>query len=311
MFKNPFDDSCWFCDDELNVWKLDKHGHLHHVHTLSSIQEKLYNPTITFASEKITILTSGTSNLEFLITSDDGNDKKSFIIDGIEPGVLLDSKLIKRHLLLYTLQIIVTMCLITDANNKKKYSKINVITFSMDYENSPEKIVIFKRQELMVNGPVDYVFIESNGEYLNMLSQDSAKFKFDSLKIIENKDNSIGKIPKYCWSQDDDSITVWIKIPEKYSDKKANVKVTKNVIIVDIEETVLIQGETQFPLDAETTTWSHENDALKLELIKSEAGQMWSELIKGDTGGECLPNETLAAEIHSRYFYIFTLIIDK
>jgi len=49
-------------------------------------------------------------------------------------------------------------------------------------------------------------------------------------------------------------------------------------------------------------TWRHKEGTVQIDLIKYESGLMWSELIKGDTGGESLPNETLAAEIHARYF---------
>lgn len=38
--------------------------------------------------------------------------------------------------------------------------------------------------------------------------------------------------------------------------------------------------------------------------MKSENGQMWSELIKGDNGGEHLPNIALANEIHSRLAHL-------
>ncbi|KAF7994049.1 hypothetical protein HCN44_011318 [Aphidius gifuensis] len=307
LFENPFDSSCWFCDDDLKIWKINKDGDLLHVHTLpDNNKEKLYNPTITFASDKIIVLTSGGDSIEFLIMSnDDTGDNKSFSIDKIESGILMDSKLINEKL-----QIIVAMCSITDSDIKnKKHSKISLLTFTIDNNNLPEKIDIFKRQELTVNGPVEYIFVESNGEFINMLSQDKAVFKFDSLNKIkqdvdEVNDKNDVKIPKYCWSQDEDSLTVWIKIPEKYLNAKKNVKITANTITVDVEETILIQGETQYRLDAETATWNNEKDALKLELMKSVSGQMWNELIKGDNGGEHLPNAALADEIHSRLAHL-------
>ncbi|CAD6222393.1 GSCOCG00000948001-RA-CDS [Cotesia congregata] len=103
---------------------------------------------------------------------------------------------------------------------------------------------------------------------------------------------------------DEKSLTVWIKIPQKHKGSKPNVEVSATYISVVIEDEVLINGEVPFGLDHKSATWNCENDTLKLKLMKQETGQMWNELIKNDTNGECLPNDLLASEIHSRLAHL-------
>ncbi|KAG7199157.1 hypothetical protein KM043_018045 [Ampulex compressa] len=144
---------------------------------------------------------------------------------------------------------------------------------------------------LKVKGTVEYACIEENGNHLHSICQDSmlfedlnAKVEKHNLPNLEEKEEI--KIPKYCWSQDEDSITVWIKVEEQqYKQARINC---------------------QHRLDESLTTWKYEHGTLQLELMKFENGLMWNELIKGDTGGECLPNQALAAEIHSRLAHLCT-----
>ena len=244
------------------------------------------------------MLTNGAKSLEILV--ENSTQKKSFKTSDVTPGVLMDARYVEKKSL-----IIVAMCCIAEVDSKK-CSQLVVLSYSYNCQECSEKskLELYRKQILNVKGPIEYVYIESSGDHVHAITQDAAIFVHDSMKTVEVEsskiliDNEV-KIPKYCWSQDEDSLTVWVKCPEKNPKEHVKINVNKTNIIIDTD-VVMVQGDTQHCLDPDMTTWSYEKETLKLELGKLESGLMWSELIKGDTGGECLPNESLAAEIHAR-----------
>lgn len=227
------------------------------------------------------------------------NEEHAVVFSDVEPGVILDARYVKEKCI-----IVVAMCCVLEAKGKK-CSKLVILSYKLKFEEQNDKTTLeeHRKQILNVKGPIEYVYIEASGNYAHAISQDRAIFEYDSLKPVEEErivDSKELKIPKYCWSQDEDSLTVWVKVPEKYHEDRAKINVTATNISIVIKDTVLIQGDSQHRLDPDLTTWKLDKDTVQLELGKFENGLMWNELIKGDTGGECLPNESLAAEIHNR-----------
>lgn len=193
----------------------------------------------------------------------------------------------------------IVMSTIIEESSKKR-SKITVSSYSLKNEESLETLALSRRQELIVNGPVDYVHIESSGTFIDVLSGDSVRFSSDSKKAVEATSDSKIIIPKYYWSQTEDSLTVLIKISEKDQTAEVTVNVTETSISVNVGDVVIVQGGCPFLIEKDSANWNKEKDTLKVEMKKQESGQMWDELIKGDATGEHLPNEELSSEIHSR-----------
>ncbi|XP_034950207.1 nudC domain-containing protein 1 [Chelonus insularis] len=309
LFKNPFDSSCWFYDQNYQVFRLQQDGTLNLVYSFSTAQfdKKTikFNPTISFASDDIVVLTGVNNNLIIMITSPNKSSHKSLELNDIEQGILLDSRYIKEKSLL----TIIMSCIIEE--NGKKKSKLIIVLYSLNIEEDTVKDIdhLIQRQELIVNGAIEYAYIESNGDFINLLSQEMAKFTFDSLKGIQMEESinePIIKIPKYSWSQDEDSLTVWVKIPTKYQGAKPKIIISPIKISITVNNDTIIQGDFKFRIDHEASVWNFEEETLKIELMKHESGQMWDELIINDTDGECIPNEALAAEIHSRLSHLCT-----
>ncbi|XP_063993014.1 nudC domain-containing protein 1 [Diachasmimorpha longicaudata] len=303
LFQSPYDDSCWFFDNDENLWCLQSTQTLHHVHSLPKPNPKSYNSTIAFASPSVSVLSNGGNALQVLVKNQDHQNVIS--IEEINSGILMAA----RHVLEDDSLVIVLVSIVEE--NSKKRSKLIVLHYSMkNCESTSDLAIEFsRRQELMVNGAVDYVQVESSGGFLDVLSGDMAKFTHDSVKPIAgdtSTDKTDVKIPKYYWSQDEDSLTVWLKIPERLGDAVVDVRVTATSLAVALGDSILMQGNTPFRIDDGTATWSRDQDIFRLEVMKQEIGQMWNELIKGDAGGELLPNEKLAAEIHSRLSHLCT-----
>lgn len=298
LFSNPFDESCWFVDKTGVVWRFTKTGNLEEIHKLKPLSEKhpKYNPSIGFASKEITVMSNGSNNLEFLI---EDPQNQPFIFDDVDSGIIMDVQHVKENS-----SIIVSIYSVVEVD-AKKFSRLTLLTYSYQKDEGSLPILsLFRKQNLKVKGTVEYIYVEKNGNYFHTASQDPVVFEHDSLHPIE-KDQESGsaqeiKIPKYCWSQDEDSLTVWLKIPDKCSNIPAKVDVKSTKISVGMKDVILIEGDTQHKLEPDLATWKTKDDTLEIELTKSESGLMWSELIKGDTGGEFLPNEALATEIHSR-----------
>ncbi|KAI4497903.1 hypothetical protein M0802_007019 [Mischocyttarus mexicanus] len=301
LFKNPYDTSCWFVDKEHIIWRINKNGTLQKINKLSApnaqLSKLLYNPSIGFTSNKVVVISNGGNSLH-LLKEDNSGHIEAFLLEEAEPGVILDIRYVQTKS-----QIIITLSSIVD-DNGKKCTKLVLLFYTWQQSNEKENTFhLSNKQVLKVRGTVEYVFVEENGDHLHSICQNNIVFESDNKKITENNKEHIN-IPKYCWSQDEDSLTVWIKIPEKYYQCQAKVNVKSNEISITVNDDILIQGEFQHRLDEKLTTWKHEKETLQLDLIKFESGLMWNELIKGDTGGECLPNESLAAEIHSRLAHL-------
>lgn len=303
LFKNPFDTSCWFIDENWFVWRLKKDGNLEQMHLIhdssASVQNVLYNPSIGFTSNNIVAISDGGDCLKLLIT-DTQEHVKTFTLIDAEPGVILDVRYVND-----TSSIVIVTCDIR-STGEKKFTRLILLTYSWkNAGDTCESFELNNKETLKVNGAVEYMYIEDSGNYLHSICQDYITFECPKVqKTVDDKKDSEKsneiKIPKYCWSQDEDSITVWLTIDKEHKDK-VKVNVTPLELSVTVNDNALIQGQCQHRLDESLTTWKYEDDTFKLELYKFESGLMWNELIKGDTGGECLPNETLAAEIHSRH----------
>ncbi|XP_012268085.2 nudC domain-containing protein 1 [Athalia rosae] len=308
LFKNPFDKKCYFINKDYELWYLDGSGTLEFIYALTKASlesvSPVYNPSLSFASQNIIVASNGHCNLE-IILKQGSQILRSSIFNDIEPGIILNSVCVKNQSL-----INVAMCFIIE-DNGKKYSEIVLYSYSStDSDQLLSDVKLASKRVLRVKGAVEYANLESNGMYLHLMSQDSATFVFDSSNPICNDlpvDNSQEiNIPKYCWSQDEDTLTVWVKILDGVDKNQIKVCVKPNNIHIRCQDLLLITGESGHRLDPDLTTWSHEKDTLKIELFKSDAGLMWHELIKGDTGGECLPNEALASEVHSRLAHLCT-----
>lgn len=303
LFKNPYDTSSWYIDENGIVWRFKKDGNLEQIYEINNlnknVQNRLYNPSIGFTNNNIIVISDGGDCLKLLIANAQENIK-SFTLNNAEPGVILDIRYIDT-----TNTIMIAMCDIR-STGEKKFSRLLLLTYAWkNAGNIDQFFELINKETLKVNGAIEYVYIENSGKYLHSICQDY--ITFDSPKIKKSTDNEKDtkkteklKIPRYYWSQDEDSITVWLKIDNQYRDK-IKVNVTSLELSVIVNNNILIEGQCQYRLDEDLTTWKYEQDTFKLELYKHENGLMWNELIKGDTGGECLPNETLATEIHSKY----------
>ncbi|XP_023315020.1 nudC domain-containing protein 1 isoform X2 [Trichogramma pretiosum] len=271
LFRNPYDSTCWFIDNDGQVWcfnnedsslqlKLDKAASI-------KLIKSVYNPSIGFGSQNVISVTNGGGILELFI---EGNGRfNHFLFEDIEAGVIFDTSV----------------------------------------KDEPLSIKLVKKQILKVKGSINHVYIEKNGQYCNIIGSDQIEFEYDSVNPIKSEDNdsntdSLIKIPRYYWSQDEDSLTVYMKIPDTLAQFSEKVKTTSLGVDVTIEDVILLKGETPYRLEPNLTTFKRDKDTLQVELIKAENGLMWNELIKGDTGGEYLPNEALAAEVHAKLAHL-------
>ncbi|XP_020300611.1 nudC domain-containing protein 1 [Pseudomyrmex gracilis] len=305
LFKNPYDTSCWFIDEKLTVWCLDKDGSLSEMHKLNTTDAdllKIYNPSIAFTSNNIMAIFDGGKTLD-LLTMDTKHNMKVFTLNSIEPGVIMNVQYVEENS-----KVIITMCSIVADNDQKKYTQLAVLSYALQYsENEITEISFIDKQISKVCGTVDYVCVEENGNYLHAICQDNIDFEkknSQDFKVEQPSFDTQIKIPKYYWSQDEDTLTVWVKVPKQHSNKQPKINVKPLELSVVIDNEVLIQGECQHRLEENMATWRQKEDTLQIDLSKYENGLMWSELIKNDTGGECLPNETLAAEIHERLAHL-------
>ncbi|XP_072753953.1 nudC domain-containing protein 1 [Anoplolepis gracilipes] len=308
LFKNVYDMSCWFIDKDWIVWRLNKDSSLNQIYKLHTVDTDLsklmYNPSIGFTLNNISVISDGGEKLKILVGNTEQNIKV-FSLDPIEPGVIMNVQYIEKDL-----KLMVTMCTIAVQNDEKKYTQLTLLSYTLQYiENEIKNINYIDKQLLKVQGTVDYVYVEKNGNYLHSICQNNINFEKDAQesenKVQSNIDVQI-KTPKYYWSQDEDSLTVWIKIPKQHTNKQPKIQIKPLELSVVIENEILMQGECQHRLEENMATWRFKEDTLQIDLSKYESGLMWNELIKGDTGGECLPNDTLAAEIHTRLAHLCT-----
>lgn len=306
LFNNVYDMSCWFVDEASTVWRLDEDGSLDEVYKLHIDASKVtYNPSIGFTSNNIVAISDGGGNLHILMGYLE-EDRKVFSVPPEEPGIIMNVQYMEK-----SSKLILTMCAIAVDDNQKKYTQLILLSYELHVENEMTKISNTGKQILKVQGTVDYAYVEDNGNYLHSICQDDIGFESENAqesKAVADQPSvsSQIKIPKYYWSQDEESLTVWIKVPKWHGNKQPKISVKPLELSVTIDNEILIQGKCQHRLEENAVTWRQKEDTLQIDLSKYESGLMWSELIKGDTGGECLPNEALAAEIHARLAHLCT-----
>lgn len=304
LFNNVYDMSCWFIDKTSAVWRLDKDGSLDQVyklHTDGCSSIVIYNPSIGFTLNNIVAISDGGGNLHILIECM-GENRKVFLMTLEEPGIIMNVQYVEK-----SSRIILIMCAIATDDNQKKYTRLVLLSYDLCMKNEIMKVYNVDKQILKVQGTVDYAYVEENGNYLHSICQDSIGFENENTQESVMEQPSVSsqiKIPKYYWSQNEESLTVWIKVPKQHGNKRPKINVKPLELSVTIDNEILIQGQCQHRLEENMATWRHKEDTLQIDLSKYENGLMWSELIKGDTGGECLPNEALAGEIHARYFFL-------
>ncbi|XP_078037029.1 nudC domain-containing protein 1 [Augochlora pura] len=311
LFKNPYDASCWFIDDKWLVWRLRNDGileQLHQIHDINAtVQNVLYNPSIVFASSNVVVISDGGDCVNILSVEDKENIKV-FPLTETEPGVILDARYVNA-----TSTIIVALCSIKSVD-EKKFTNLIILTYiHKNTGNGSESFEFSQKEALKISGAVEYVHIEDTGKYFHSICQDYIIFQNPKVvESVDSKDDSQTaktKLPRYCWSQDEDSLTVWIKV-DKEQQKDLKVQVKPLELSVTLNGIILIGGQTQHRLDEELTILQNGDHTFRLKLFKDEFDLMWSELIKGDTGGEYVSNEALAAEIHSRLAHLCTDQID-
>ncbi|XP_025990887.1 nudC domain-containing protein 1 isoform X2 [Solenopsis invicta] len=306
LFNNVYDMSCWFIDETSAIWRLDKDGSLDQVyklHTKKCPSNVIYNPSVGFTSNNIVAISDGGESLHILIGYTREN-RKVFPMTLEEPGIIMNVQYVEE-----SSRIILTMCAIAADDNQKKYTRLTLLSFNLCIENEITEVHNIDKQILKVQGTVDYAYVEETGNYLHSICQDNIRFENENAQESVTEQPSVSSqitIPKYYWSQDEDSLTVWIKVPKQHGNKQPKINVKSLELSVTIDNEILIQGQCQHRLEENMATWRHKEGTLQIDLSKYENGLMWSELIKGDTGGECLPNEALASEIHTRLAHLCT-----
>lgn len=310
LFQNVHDLSCWFIDEDSVVWRFDKSGSLDRVYRLRDTDARgppvvTYNPSIGFASRDLVLVSDGGDDLRVLVGNTERN-VRVFSLGPVESGVVMDVQCIRNGSVM-----VVTMCAVATDSDENKYTRLTLLSYSLRYASGQiEDISYADKRTLKVRGTVDYIHMEENGDYLHSICQDNISFETeDPNRWLDGEDrtsdasvDSPMRIPRYYWSQDEDSLTVWIKVPNLRGERKLpEISIEPTELSVVIDDVVLIRGECQHRLGDNLATWKWEEDTLRIDLSKCETGLMWNELIRGDTGGECLPDETLAAEIHERY----------
>ncbi|XP_058807998.1 nudC domain-containing protein 1 isoform X2 [Phymastichus coffea] len=307
LFKNPFDSTCWFIDNNGSIWRYDaSDGSLDKIYTSKKIHSNalVYNSSISFASKNIAVINDGNGALTFLKLEND-KSVNILLIDEIDETVILDARLIEL-----TSKIIVALYKV-EKNQGKTFSRLIFLfyNYKTNFEDKSITLKLVQKQTAKVSKVVENLYIEKTGTFFYITSQNEIKFDFDSVNPIKNNDNTTIdnreiKIPRYCWSQDKDSITVYIKIPKKYDNVKAKVETTHTSISILVGDLTLLDGQTTHRLESDLTIWKQNDDTLEVELSKYESGLMWNELIVGNDEGEYLPNQELAAEIHARLSHL-------
>lgn len=284
LFNNAYDNTCWFITNNGSLMRFNLDGDLEQVCSLEDFAENsTYNPTIVFGSRELVILSNGAGKLNIVVFKNNKYFQKS--IFDISPGVVLDALLVEK-----TSTLVVVLCNIEE-HQDKKCSKIYVQSFDANLMKLRQELII------VVRGFVECALIESSGEYLNIIAQDHVEFPLEKPKQQLN-------IPKYSWSQDETSITVYLKIPKNSEKSDVKVDVLNSALCIKVKDVILIKGDLSHRLEPNLMTWEVKDGLLEIELYKLENGLMWNELMIGNEEGEYIPNKALADVVHSRYCFI-------
>lgn len=98
--------------------------------------------------------------------------------------------------------------------------------------------------------------------------------------------NNGGYSDKYSWSQTAYDLSVNVPIKKEIIKKDIFVEIKTKRIIVKFEGDIYINGELQYDVKSETSTWylekNNNKNTLIIEFDKLKKQEWWSYLIKGD-----------------------------
>ena len=98
--------------------------------------------------------------------------------------------------------------------------------------------------------------------------------------------NNCGYSDKYSWSQTAYDLSVNVPIKKEIIKKDIFVEIKTKRIIVKFEGDIYINGELQYDVKSETSTWylekNNNKNTLIIEFDKLKKQEWWSYLIKGD-----------------------------
>ncbi|CAH0546420.1 unnamed protein product [Brassicogethes aeneus] len=242
-----------------------------------------YNVTFKFVNCDFAVLTDGLGVLYLLSTgsrndddlftivySGDVNDSdKGYIVSD---AVYCDNNNKKEiHVVLLHVEL--------DSNTQKYTTIINWVTLTEAEENWGQTAL----REIQVKGDVQYLTLEKNCKFINVVTDGECKFTLNSEHPIVEKNKDESK--PLLWHQSESDVSLKILLPENFDKSKLNVVTTSDTISVKYEDLVWLNGNLSKSIDSNLTTWMVDKNNLEITLIKNGSDE-WINVIKGNNKEE-------------------------
>ncbi|XP_066156730.1 nudC domain-containing protein 1 [Euwallacea fornicatus] len=303
LFGDQFDElsSVYFIDQEFKVQKTyidSTYQELIHpvtVFNIPKLRKQItgdYNVTLKFASPSYAILSDGMGKMYILATKNK-QDNEQFetefsenVLENEKQGFIVSDAVYNEenkeiNVLLLHIQQDDTDCFI---------SVVHWLTFKKSQSKNKEKTWgQTALRQLQSKGEIQYLYLEKNGSYINIVSENNVRFILNSEHPIKE---TLLQPPSgwaetiYTWSQTSAEVTVTVPLTQNPQKNLIQVSANQSIINVTYNSQTLLFGNLEGPIDSSLLTWSlGSDDTLKIMLIKQKEGD-WKELIKGDRQGK-------------------------
>uniref|UniRef100_A0A0P4VSJ2 NudC domain-containing protein 1 n=1 Tax=Scylla olivacea TaxID=85551 RepID=A0A0P4VSJ2_SCYOL len=158
-------------------------------------------------------------------------------------------------------------------------------------------------------GVLEYCAVDSEGTGLLLLCHSNYFFVGDSVKPVTKPnpqpEKSSKEQPKFTFQQNDEDVTVWLKIGSATKDEM-QVKITVNELDVHIKDTPSLQAHFLHPIKADLATWTIGDEKLELVLPKAIKGERWQSLFSSedDVWGEEVLDPAMLEEINQNLAHL-------
>ncbi|XP_066250201.1 nudC domain-containing protein 1 [Euwallacea similis] len=303
LFGDQFDEfsSVYFIDQEFNVQKTyidSTYQELVHpvtVFNIPKLREQVtgdYNVTLKFASPSYAILSDGMGKMYILATKNKKDDEQfeaefsENVLGNEEQGFIVSDAVYNEE----NKEMNVLLLHIQEDVTDRFISVVHWLTFKESQNENKEKTWgQTALRQLQSKGEIQYLHLEKNGSYINIVSENSVSFILNSecpiketpLQLPSEQAETI-----YTWSQTSAEVTLTVPLTSNPQKKLIQISAEQSTINVTYNSQTLLSGNLEGFIDSSLLTWTLANDDnLEIVLIKQREGY-WKELIKGDRQGK-------------------------
>ncbi|XP_040578963.1 nudC domain-containing protein 1 [Lepeophtheirus salmonis] len=254
----------------------------------------IYNPSLTFADESLSVYADGIGTLQFLSLSNSSPWKSIFkeeICGSNRSFVVIDALRVSSNEL-HTLLMYVDQSEKVSSSLKieKHVSVVEWMTFKNENGGNKEGWTLDRVRRYAFYGPLEKCHLTNDGDSMYFITDKPFKVVFDSTlgddtstidekeEIIPPTNEEITPSP-FHWYQTVEDIIVWILLPKETTKRDIKVEFKPSFLAVFVKGEPLVSGKLWNILESDTMSWTIKDRKLEINFSKVNEGMVWQRFL--------------------------------